>query len=68
MREGITQKGLIALKDKPRREKKKPKQLREAEKAHDAIVYKEGFDDGFRLGLKEGLKRSVGNESAVYDA
>lgn len=54
--------------NKPKREMRKPKQLREAEKAHDANIYSEGFKDGYKLGLAEGLKRSVGNESAVYDA
>lgn len=36
--------------------KKKPKRLREAEKAHDANIYKEGFDHGYRMGIEEGKR------------
>jgi flagellar biosynthesis/type III secretory pathway protein FliH len=43
---------------KPKREKKKPKQLREAEKAHNANIYSEGYKHGYEMGLQEGMKRA----------
>lgn len=41
---------------KAKRMKKKPKQLRESEKAHDAKIYSEGFQHGYLMGLEEGKK------------
>lgn len=35
---------------RPKREKKKPKQLRAAEKAHDANIYSTGYRDGYQMG------------------
>lgn len=49
--------------DRPKREKKKPKQLREAEKAHDANIYSEGYKHGYEMGLKEGMRRAKGTET-----
>ncbi|MDF2649567.1 MAG: hypothetical protein K0Q73_5372 [Paenibacillus sp.] len=43
---------------KPKREKKKPKQLREAEKAHDAGIYGEGYKLGYQMGFAEGQKNA----------
>lgn len=44
--------------DKSKRERKKPKpkHIRNAEKAHDANVYNEGFKHGYRMGLEKGKK------------
>lgn len=44
------------MKEKPKREKKKPKQLREAEKAHDASIYGDGYRHGYVMGLAEGKR------------
>lgn len=33
---------------------KKSKQLRELEKAHDAVVFSEGFQMGYQMGLQDG--------------
>ncbi|MDD9266068.1 hypothetical protein ACFPES_03385 [Paenibacillus sp. GCM10023248] len=45
--------------NKPKREKKKPKQLREAEKAHDAGIYSEGYRHGYQMGLEEGKRQAL---------
>ncbi|WP_186786228.1 hypothetical protein [Paenibacillus agilis] len=34
--------------------RKKPKYIRNAEKAHDASIYNEGFKHGYRMGLEKG--------------
>lgn len=45
--------------NKPKRERKKPKQLREAEKAHDADIYGEGYRHGYQMGYEAGLKDAL---------
>ncbi|EJW14036.1 hypothetical protein M5X00_29490 [Paenibacillus alvei] len=40
--------------NKNKRERKKPKYIRDAEKAREAIVYNEGFQHGYRMGLEKG--------------
>lgn len=44
------------MQDKPKREKKKPKQLRAAEKAHDAGIYGEGYKHGYQMGKESFFK------------
>lgn len=42
------------MKEKSKRERKKPKHIRDAEKAHEANVYNEGFRHGYSMGLEKG--------------
>lgn len=39
--------------------RKKSKQLRDMEKAHDANVYSEGFRHGYDMGIEEGKRIAI---------
>lgn len=41
------------MKVKEKRKRNKPKHIRNAEKAHDAKMYSEGFKHGYEMGLKQ---------------
>lgn len=41
------------MKEKKKSQRKRPKYIRDAEKAHDAKVYSEGFRHGYEMGLNQ---------------